>query len=57
MKDTPEYDFLRSSMLRSVVEAPDVVNCGGFNFENLKMYYNGIGWIIEAFYEEKKHLP
>jgi hypothetical protein len=38
---------LQQEMLRSVVDSPELILCGQGRFKELKMFHDGLRWVIE----------
>jgi hypothetical protein len=51
-QDTPmhgsEAQVVKSFLLRVVADQPMVTICSGESFESLKMYYDGMKWVVEV---------
>lgn len=40
--------MLRFELLRMVVDNPDLITCGAARFEQLRVFYDGDKWVLEA---------
>ena len=46
---------IQQNMLSSIVESPEMLNCGKGRFQQFRMFHNGLCWIIELQRDENEN--
>lgn len=47
-RNDQESIMLRFELLRMVIDNPDLITCGAARFEQLRVFYDGDKWVLEA---------
>lgn len=46
--------FLQSSLLKAITDSPELLRCGNGKFKELKMFHDGMRWVIELQRDENE---